>query len=68
MKFPHEIGIFLGYPLADVAGFIRNKGRNCKCIGTWKVYGDAFEKDSKPKPYWALHSDETEKEVCTVKK
>jgi len=41
MKFPHEIGIFLGYPLADVAGFIRNKGRNCKCIGTWKVYGDA---------------------------
>ena len=41
MKFPHEIGIFLGYPLADVAGFIRNKGRNSKCIGTWKVYGDA---------------------------
>ena len=41
MRFPHEIGIFLGYPLADVAGFISNKGRNCKCIGTWKVYGDA---------------------------
>ena len=41
MRFPHEIGIFLGYPLADVAGFINNKGRNCKCIGTWKVYGDA---------------------------
>ena len=41
MRFPHEIGIFLGYPLADVAGFINNNGRNCKCIGTWKVYGDA---------------------------
>ena len=41
MRFPHEIGIFLGYPLEDVAGFINNKGRNCKCIGTWKVYGDA---------------------------
>ena len=41
MRFPHEIGIFLGYPLADVTGFINNKGRNCKCIGTWKVYGDA---------------------------
>lgn len=40
MRFPHEIGIFLGYPLADVAGFISNKGRNCKCIGAWKVYGD----------------------------
>ena len=41
LGFPHEIGIFLGYPLADVAGFIKNNGRNCKCIGTWKVYGDA---------------------------
>ena len=41
MRFPHEIGIFLGYPLADVAGFISNKGRNCKCVGAWKVYGDA---------------------------
>ena len=40
MGFPHEIGIFLGYPLADVAGFISNKGRNCKYIGAWKVYGD----------------------------
>ena len=38
MRFPHEIGIFLGYPLADVSGFIKNNGRNCKCIGTWKVY------------------------------
>ena len=40
MRFPHEIGIFLGYPLEDVAGFITNRGKNCKCIGTWKVYGD----------------------------
>ena len=39
--FPHEIGIFLGYPLEDVTGFISNKGHNCKCTGTWKVYGDA---------------------------
>ena len=36
--FPHEIGIFLGYPLDDVIGFIRNKGQNCKCTGCWKVY------------------------------
>lgn len=28
--FPHEIGLFLGYPLGDVAGFIRNRGKNCK--------------------------------------
>ncbi len=38
--FPHEIGLFLGYPPADVAGFMANGGRNCKCIGCWKVYGD----------------------------
>ncbi len=38
--FPHEIGIFLGYPLEDVKGFINNKGKNCKMCGYWKVYGD----------------------------
>ena len=36
--FPHEIGVFLGYPLGDVKGFIENGGRNCKCMGCWKVY------------------------------
>lgn len=41
--FPHEIGAFLGYPLEDVVGFIENEGRNCKCAGCWKVYGDAAE-------------------------
>lgn len=38
--FPHEIGIFLGYPLLDVKGFIKNHGRNFKCCGQWKVYSD----------------------------
>lgn len=36
--FPHEIGLFLGYPLGDVIGFIANAGRNSKCSGCWKVY------------------------------
>jgi hypothetical protein len=36
--FPHEIGLFLGYPLADVEGFIRNQGRNYLLCGMWKVY------------------------------
>ena len=39
-EFPHEIGLFLSYPPEDVAGFIENKARNCKCCGCWKVYGD----------------------------
>jgi hypothetical protein len=42
-EFPHEIGLFLGYPLEDVIGFIRHKGQNCKCHGVWKVYGNEQE-------------------------
>lgn len=38
--FPHEIGLFLGYPSEDVEGFICNGAKNAKCVGTWKVYGD----------------------------
>lgn len=41
--FPHEIGVFLGYPLADVIGFIENGGRNCLCCGCWKVYANACD-------------------------
>lgn len=41
--FPHEIGIFLGYPLEDVKGFIDNAGQNCKCTGYWKVYCNECE-------------------------
>ena len=38
--FPHEIGLFLGYPPEDVKGFILNSGQNFKCSGCWKVYCD----------------------------
>jgi len=40
-EFPHEIGLFLGYPPKDVCGFIENKAGGYKCVGEWKVYGDA---------------------------
>lgn len=40
-RFPDEIGLFLGYPPEDVRGFIENKAAGCKCVGCWKVYGDA---------------------------
>lgn len=39
-EFPHEIGVFLGYPPEDVCGFIENKACGQKCVGCWKVYGD----------------------------
>lgn len=41
--FPHEIGLFLGYPLEDVLGFIEHGGKNCKHCGVWKVYSNECE-------------------------
>ncbi len=39
-EFPHEIGLFLGYPPEDVWGFIQNNAQQFKTVGCWKVYGD----------------------------
>lgn len=36
--FPHEVGIFLGYPVEDVINFEENQGRCCKYCGYWKSY------------------------------
>ena len=38
--FPHEIGLFLGYPVWDVRGFIEKGSRQCLFSGLWKVYAD----------------------------
>ena len=37
-EFPHETGVFLGYPVEDVEGFLRDGGKNCRLSGYWKVY------------------------------
>ncbi len=42
-EFPHEIGFFLGYPAADVIGFIENRGKNSIACGPWKVYANKDE-------------------------
>lgn len=50
-SFPHEVGLFLGYPPADVQGFmaeaakgsLQGRGVRHKSAGHWKVYGDAAE-------------------------
>lgn len=39
-SFPHEIGLFLGYPAEDVEGFQLHQGAACKLCGQWKVYSD----------------------------
>ena len=38
--FPHELGLFLGYPIEDVEGFIKENGKNYLYSGYWKVYKD----------------------------
>ena len=37
--FPHEIGIFLGYPLKDVAAFLGWVALPFTVQGPWKIYG-----------------------------
>ena len=37
-NFPHEIGVFLGYPLHDIYGFIYHRDSGCLFTGEWKVY------------------------------
>ncbi len=37
-EFPHETGVFLGYPVEDVEGFLRDGGKHCRLSGYWKVY------------------------------
>jgi hypothetical protein len=39
-SFPHEVGIFLGYPLKDVAAFMGWALIPFTCQGPWKIYGD----------------------------
>ena len=36
--FPHEVGVFLGYPLRDVKVYMKNPLAKAKLTGYWKVY------------------------------
>lgn len=39
-SFPHEIGLFLGYPPSDVLGFINSPDTGYTDVGYWKVYSN----------------------------
>lgn len=41
--FPHEIGLFLGYPPEDVEGFMKDPCKGVQCSGCWKAYGNKDE-------------------------
>lgn len=38
--FPHEIGLFLGYPPSDVECFMQHPCNGVKCCGCWKAYSE----------------------------
>lgn len=60
--FPHEVGVFLGYPLCDVKGFIENGGEEFQLSGYWKVYGDA----TKASQLFRLFDDIKDDMVCKI--
>lgn len=39
-SFPHEIGLFIGYPAKDVAAFMGLVNLPFACQGPWKIYGN----------------------------
>lgn len=39
-EFPHEIGLLLGYPLADVKAYIQSPHSPGLCSGCWKAYSN----------------------------
>lgn len=41
--FPHEIGLFLGYPPSDVKKFMESPCEGVKCVGCWKAYSNECE-------------------------
>ena len=42
-EFPHEVGVFLGYPICDIKGFLENRGERYLHSGYWKIYGNLEE-------------------------
>ena len=46
-EFPHEVGVFLGYPICDIKGFLENKGERYLHSGYWKIYGNLEETKKK---------------------
>lgn len=46
-SFPHEVGLFLGYPPFDVECFMKDPHSGVKCCGCWKAYSNPEEAKEK---------------------
>lgn len=53
-EYPHEVGLFIGYPLKDVVGFMKNLPSTSKHNGAWKIYGNAVESIRRMKLFKAV--------------
>lgn len=53
---PHEIGLFLSYPLEDVIGFMDGCA-NCKLCGYWKVYSDVESAEKRFRQFTLCRND-----------
>ncbi|MBR4183015.1 MAG: DUF3793 family protein [Lachnospiraceae bacterium] len=40
VTFPHEVGLFLGYPPSDVESFMKDPCKGVQCCGCWKAYSE----------------------------
>ena len=49
--FPHEIGLFLGYPPSDVRCFMEDPNKGVKCTGCWKAYDHPEEAEKQFRKY-----------------
>lgn len=49
--FPHEIGLFIGYPAKDVAAFMGINSLPFTCQGPWKMFGDPTQSLELAKQY-----------------
>lgn len=54
---PHEVGIFIGYPLKDVAGFMRHIPATPVHHCAWRVYGGAQESLARMRIYKDAEDD-----------
>lgn len=64
-RIPDEIGIFLGYPLKDVIGFMGHPALQLTKVDGWRIYGDAKISDQKRQEILAAR-DRIKQHYCSV--
>ncbi len=56
VELPHEVGLFVGYPLKDVAGFMAHIPSTPVHHISWRVYGGAEESIARQRRYEAAEN------------